>query len=171
MSATEEEVGITSPVGESVASDEWELAIIDVVSERNVVPTLQLVLDLDVVVREGEACVGRALDEVEASDSRTEEASEGDSFVDIIGKLENETGGESEGFTFADILQRADLLSETVLEGVVDTPLLICHCVSAHSSYSFSFYLRGNMVAIHILHKLVLSARLFMKMASWGFVF
>ena len=26
-------------------------------------------------------------------------------------------------------------------------------------------------MAIHILHKLVLSARLFMKMASWGFVF
>ena len=27
------------------------------------------------------------------------------------------------------------------------------------------------MVAIHILHKLVISARLFKKMASWGFVF
>ena len=64
----------------------------------------------------------RALEEVEASDSRTEEASEGDSFVDIMGGLEKETGGESEGFTFEDILQRADFLSETVLEGVVDTP-------------------------------------------------
>ena len=74
------------------------------------------------VVREGDECMRRALDEVEASDSHTEEASEGDSFVDIMGSLENETGGESEGFTFADILQRADLLSETVLEVVVDSP-------------------------------------------------
>ena len=38
-----------------------------------------------------------------------------------MGGLEKKTGGESEGFTFADILQRADLLSETVLENVVDT--------------------------------------------------
>ena len=41
--------------------------------------------------------------------------------------------------------------------------LLICPCVSPHSSY-LAFLLRSNMVAIHILHKLV------MKMASWGFV-
>ena len=73
------------------------------------------------VAREGEECVRRALEEVEASDSWTEEASEGDSFVDIMGGLEKETGGESEGFTFEDILQRADFLSETVLERVVDT--------------------------------------------------
>ena len=80
------------------------------VPESNVVPTLQFVLDLDVVVKEGEECVRRALEEVEASDSRTEEASEGNSFVEIMGSLENETGGESEGFTFADILQRAGLI-------------------------------------------------------------
>ena len=46
---------------------------------------------------------------------------------------------------------------------------LICHCVSRHSSFSFSFVLRSNIVAIYILHELVYSARLFMKMASWGF--
>ena len=63
----------------------------------------------------------RALEEIESSDSRTEETSESDSFVDIMGGLEKKTGGESEGFTFADFLLRADLLSETVLEGVVDT--------------------------------------------------
>ena len=116
MSATEEEVGITSPFGGSVASDEREPAIDEGVPESNVVPTLQFFL-----LREGEECVKRALEEVEASDSRTEEVSEGDSFVDIMGSLEKETGGESEGFTFADILQRADLLSETLLDGVVDT--------------------------------------------------
>ena len=121
MDTTEKEVGITSPFGGSVASDKRELAIDEGVPESNVVPTLQFVPDLDLVVREGEECVRRALEEVEASDSRTEEASEGDSFVDVMGSLENETGGESEGFTFADTLQPAYFLSETVLEGVVDT--------------------------------------------------
>ena len=66
------------------------------------------------------------MEEVETSDSRTEEASEGDSFVDIMGSLDKEVGGESEGFTVTDILRRADPLSETVLECVVcvlDLPL------------------------------------------------
>ena len=64
----------------------------------------------------------RVLEEIEASDSQTEEASEGDSFNDIMGGLDREVGGESEGFTFADILRRADPLSETVMEGVVGVP-------------------------------------------------
>ena len=66
------------------------------------------------------------MEEVETSDSRTEEASEGDSFVDIMGSLDKEVGGESEGFTVTDILRRADPVSETVLECVVcvlDLPL------------------------------------------------
>ena len=121
MSASEEEVRITSPFGGSVASDERELAIDESVPQSNTVPNLQFVPDLDAVVMEGEECVRRALEEIEASDSRTEEESQGDSFVDFKGGLEKETGGESEGFTFEDILQRADLLSETVLEGVVNT--------------------------------------------------
>ena len=74
------------------------------------------------VVRKGEDCMRRSLEEIETSDGRDEETSEGDSFVDIMGSLEKETGGESEGFTFPDFLQHADLLSETGLEGVVDTP-------------------------------------------------
>ena len=124
MSASEEEVRITSPFGGSVASDERELAIDESFPQSNAVPNLQFVPDLDVVVMEGEECARRALEEADASDSRTEKASEGDSFVDIMGGLEKETGGESEGFTFEDILQRADLLSETVLEGVVKTLVL-----------------------------------------------
>ena len=169
MSKSEKEVGIIFPFGESVASDKPELAIDKGVPESSVVPNFQFVLDSSVVIREGEECASRVLEEIEASDSRTEEASEGDSFVDIMGGLDKEVGGESEGFTFADILQRADPLSETVLEGLVGVP--ICHCVSRHSSYSFSFLLKSNIVAIYILHRLVYSARLFMKMASWGFVF
>ena len=44
--------------------------------------------------------------------------------------------------------------------------LLICHSVSPLSSSSISFYL---MVATHIFQKLVFSASLYMRMASWGF--
>ena len=121
MSASEEEVKITSTFGRSIASYKRELAIDESVPQSRAVPNLQFVPDLDVVVRDGEECVRRALEEVEASDSGTEEASEGDSFVDIMGGLEKETGGQSEGFTFQDILQRADLLSQIVLEGAVDT--------------------------------------------------
>ena len=87
MSASEEDVRITSPFGGRVASDERELAINLSVPQSNAVPNLQLVPDL-CVVKEGEECVRRALEEVEASDSPTEEASEGDSFVDIMGSLE-----------------------------------------------------------------------------------
>ena len=83
---------------------------------------MQFVPDSNVVIQEREVCARRVLEEIEASDSRTEEASEGDSFIDIMGGLDKEVGCESEGFTFADILRRADSLSETVLEGVVGVP-------------------------------------------------
>ena len=122
MSETEEKVGITSPFGGSVASDERDLAIDEGVPESSTVPNLQFVPDWNVVISEGEERVRRALAEVEKDVGRAEEASEGDSFVDIMGCLDQETGCESEGFTFADILQGANLLSETVLEGVVGTP-------------------------------------------------
>ena len=113
---------ITSPFGGSVASDKPELAIDEGFPESIVVPILHFVPDSNVVMREGEECVRRVLEEIEASDSRTEEASEGDSFVDIMGGLDKEVGRESEGFTFADILQRADPLSETVLKGMIGVP-------------------------------------------------
>ena len=68
MSTTEEEVGITSPFGGSVPSDEQELAIDESVPRSNVVPNLQFVPDLDVVAREREECgVRRALEEVSRS--------------------------------------------------------------------------------------------------------
>ena len=128
MSTTGEEVGITSPFGGSVSSDERELAIDEGVAGSIAVPNLQFVPDLTVVISKREECVRRALAKFEASFGRTDEASKGDSFVDIMGELEKETGGESEGITVADFLQRADLLLETVLEGVVDTfDLPLCY--------------------------------------------
>ena len=116
-SKSEKELGITSPFGGSVASDEPELAIDEGVPESSVVPNLQFVPDSNVVIQEGEECVRKVLEEIEASDSQTEQVSEGESFVDIMGGLDKEVGGESEGSTFADILRRADPLSETVPEG------------------------------------------------------
>ena len=62
--------------------------------------------------------------EIEAIDSRTEEASEGESFIDIMGGLEEGVGSESEGLTLADILRRSDPLPETVPEGMVGVPYL-----------------------------------------------
>ena len=75
-------MGITSPFGASVASDDPKLAIDEGVPESSVVPNLQFVPDSNVVIQEGEECVRRVLEEIEESDNRTEEASEGDSFVE-----------------------------------------------------------------------------------------
>ena len=122
MSNFEREVGSRSTFGGSVASDEPELAIDKGVPESSVVPSLQFVPNSNVGIQEGEECVRRMLEEIEASDSRTEEASEGESFIDIMGGLEEEVGSESEGLTLADILRRADRLLETVLEGMVGVP-------------------------------------------------
>ena len=122
MSSTKKEVENTFPFAGSVASDKRELTKDYDVSASSLVPSSHFVHDSTVVVWEGDECVRRASKEVEASDGQAEEASEADSFGDIMGSLERETGGESDGFTSADILQRADSLSEAVLEGVVDTP-------------------------------------------------
>ena len=122
MSNSERGVGSRSPFGGSVASDEPELSIDEGVPESSVVPSLQFVPDSNVIIQEGEECLRRVLEEIEASDTRTEEASEGESFIDIMGGLEEEVGSESEGLTLAGILRRADLLSQTVLEGMVGVP-------------------------------------------------
>ena len=122
MSNFQREVGSRSPFGGSVASDEPELAIDEGVPESSVVPKLQFVPDPCVIMQEGEECVRSLLEVIAANDSRTEEASEGESFIDITGGLEEEVGSESEGLTLAYILRRADPLSETVLEGMVGVP-------------------------------------------------
>ena len=122
LSNFEREVGSRSPFGGSVASDEPELAIYEGVPESSVVPNLKFVPDSNIIMQEGEDCVRSLLEEIAAVDSRTEEASEGESFIDIMGGLEEEVGSESDGLTLADFLRRADPLSETVLEGMVGVP-------------------------------------------------
>ena len=169
MSKSEEEVGIISLFGGSVASDEPELAIDEGVPECSVVPNLQLVPDSNVAIQEGEECVRRVLEEIEASDSWTEEASEGESFVDIMGgwTMRLEVSQKDSRLPTCCVVQ----ISWQKLYWKVWSVFLICNCVSRHSSYSFSFSLGSKIMAIYILHELVNGARLFMKMASWGFVF
>ena len=87
MSTMEEEVGITSLLGGSIASEKRELAIDEGVPGSIAVPNLQFIPDLNVVISDVEECVRRALAQIEASDGRADEASEGKNFVDIMGGL------------------------------------------------------------------------------------
>ena len=145
MSSAGEETGETSPSAETVGSaDDGSSEFDEEASTVSLVPNPRVVPYLNLAAREGKECVRRKLEEIEAgvgilADSRAEEASERDSFVDIMGSLERHTGCASERFTFADILRRADLLSETLL-GFSSLPL-ICHRVCLHSSVPLAFLL------------------------------
>ena len=81
--------------------------------------------DYDVAEIEGGECINITLGELEMGVGKraysvAEEAGEWKtSFVDIMGGMEREAGGESEGFTFANSLHGADLPSERLLESVV----------------------------------------------------
>ena len=131
MSSTEETGGVISPFDRNVSDKERKLATDDDASTISLFLISPVDPNLNVANREGEDCVRRALEEAAASvashsECRAEEASEGESLVDIKGSLKRETRVESERFTSADILQRADFSSTTLLEGVVsalDFPL------------------------------------------------
>ena len=90
-----------------------------------------------------------------------------DSFVDIMSGITGVGDTESESWTFADALARANLSMETLAEGVVNTSRLSTRESSFFNSHYF-LVCCNNVVATHIFHKLVFSARLFMKNASWG---
>ena len=114
----------TEPVG---SADEVGLEIDEEASTVKSVPNPRNVPDSNLTAKEGEECVRRASKENEAdigghADCRVEGNSEKDSFLDIVGSLEQDNEGECEGFTFTDMLLRADLLSEILSEGIVDTP-------------------------------------------------
>ena len=139
LSTTEQEVGIISPSGGSVASYERKLAIDEGVPGSSDVPNLQFFTDFNVVTREGEECLSRALAQLEASVDRAKEAREGDSFVDIMGGLEKTlelNQKDSHLRTFCNVQNCCQRLCWRVW-----LILLICHCVSLYSSYSFCFYL------------------------------
>ena len=141
----ENEVRRASPFAEDVV-EEGALEIDEREVEESVSPVPPFVPNLSVAESEGIECVRRVLEQLssEVIDS-TEGALErddydgNDSFVDVVGDEEMDEGAVSEGFTFAEALMRANLLSETVLEGGVGSPN--CHCVSLHSSSSLAFLL------------------------------
>ena len=77
------------------------------------------------VVEEVEECVGEFSSPVAGEESAARhlegEADDNDSFVDIMSGITALGGAESEGWTFADALARANFSVETLAEGVVDT--------------------------------------------------
>ena len=129
LSGRESEVGRRSPFGDDVL-EEGVLEIDEREVEENTSPVPPFAPDLSVVEREGVECVRRVLEQL-SSDAmeNTERAVErGDddddgqySCVDVVGDVETDEGAVSEGFIFAEALMRANLLSETVLEGGVSS--------------------------------------------------
>ena len=118
-------MGRTSPFGDDVV-EEGALEVDEREVEESVSSVPPFVPNLSVAEREGIECVRRVLEQLssEVIDS-TERALErddddgNDSFVDVVGDEQIDEGAVSEGFTFAEALMRAHLLSETVLEGDV----------------------------------------------------
>ena len=110
---------------ESVSSSaEGELAIDETTSTVTLVPNVCVVPGISAVVEEDEECVGESADAMSADESTVGyhrgEGDETDSFVDIMSGISAAGGAESEGWTFADALVRANLSAETLAEGVVD---------------------------------------------------
>ena len=109
------------------SSAERELAIDETASTDSLAPNICFVHEISVAVREGEVCVQDFLDHLsgEASAARQfvleGEADGNDSVVDIMSGITAVGDADSESWTFADALARANLSVETLAEGVVDT--------------------------------------------------
>ena len=132
----ENEVGRTSPFAEDFV-EERALEVDEREVGESVSPVPPFAPDLSVAEREGVECVRRVLEQLsrEVIDStaraleRDDDCDNGDgndSFVDVVGDVETDEDTVFEGFTFAEALMRANLLSETVLErgvGLSELPL------------------------------------------------
>ena len=123
-------VGRTSPFAEDFV-EKGALEIDEREVGESVSPVPPFAPDLSVAEREGVECVRRVLEQLsseaiesaeralERGDDNDDDDDGEDSFVDVVGSEETDEGAVSEGFTFAEALMRANLLSETVLEGGV----------------------------------------------------
>ena len=113
--------------GES-SSAEGELAIDETTSTVSLAPNVCVVPGVSAIVEEDEECVGEVSSSVAGEDSAARhlegEADDIDSFVDIMSGITVAGGAESDGWTFADALVRANLSVETLAEGVVDASRL-----------------------------------------------
>ena len=111
------------------------MAIDETTSTVSLVPNVRVVPGVSAVVEEDEECVGESRNAVSGKEStvgyREGEADDNDSFVDIMSGISAAGGAESEGWTFADALVRANLSVETLAEGVVGT----CRLPTRESSF------------------------------------
>ena len=121
------EVGRRSPFDGDVL-EEGVLEIDEREVEESVSPVPPFVPDLNVAEREGIERVRQVLEQLsgeamESAEGAVEQDNDNDdshdSYVDVVGDEETDGCAVSEGFTFAETLMRANLLSETVLEGGV----------------------------------------------------
>ena len=109
------------------SSAEGELAIDETTSTVSLVPNVCVVPGESAVVEEDGECVGESVAVSGEESTVGYQEGEGDdngSFVDIMGGISTACGAESEGWTFADALVRANLSAETLAEGVVDSSRL-----------------------------------------------
>ena len=106
------------------SSAERELAIDETTSTVSLAPNVCVVPGVSAVVEEDEECLGEFSSPVACEESAArhlEEADDNDSFVDIMSGITAVGDAEFEGWTFVDVLARANLSVETLAEGVVDT--------------------------------------------------
>ena len=109
------------------SSAEGELVIDETTSTMSFAPNVHVVPGVSAAVEEGEGCVGEFSSPVareETAARHLEEADDNYSFVDIMSGITAVGDSESEGWTFAHALARANLSVETLVEGVIDTSRL-----------------------------------------------
>ena len=152
------------------SSAEGEFSIDEPTSTVSLAPNVCVVRGVSAAVENGEECVADFASPVSGEESAARhlggEVDDNDSFVDIMSGSTAVGGADSEGWTFVDALARANLSVQTLAEGVVDTSRL----PTRESSFFIAHQILvcwNNMVATHIFHQLVFSARLFMTEASW----
>ena len=129
MSSLEEiKVGRTSPFAESdEVVEEGALEIDEGVVERISSLDPPFVLSFAAAEKEWKQCARRALEQlggevISGTEPVFDADDEGeDTFVEVVGGGQRDEGEQSEGFTFVDAFMRANLLSETLLEGVVSS--------------------------------------------------
>ena len=99
-------------------SAEGELVIDETASTVSLAPNVHVVSGVSAAMEEGEECVGEFSSPVSGGEGAVRhlegEADDNDSFVDIMSGSTAVGGVESEGWTFADALARANLSVETL---------------------------------------------------------
>ena len=111
------------------SSTEGELAIDETASTVSLIPNVCVVPGVSAAVEESGECIGEFVSPVTGEESAARhlegEADDNDSLVDIMSGITAVGDAESEGWTFADALARANLSVETLAEGVVNTSRLV----------------------------------------------